>query len=200
MNQITIRRALLSLSEKSQLSGLLAGLSAFPIELYSTGGTYAAIDQWLLSNPCALSLIRLEDYLDYPEMPGGLVKTLHPRVHGGLLANLTDPAQVEHMQQQRMHPFDLLAVNLYPFEQQNSIQNIDIGGVAMLRAGAKNFSRVAVLTNPADYPPVCAEMAQNRGALSSATRLRLAQVAFRHVLSYDRAISLYFDTLEEVPC
>jgi len=208
MNQITIRRALLSLSEKSELSGLLDGLSAFPIQLYSTGGTYAAIEQWLSAHPCALQLIRLEDYLAYPEMPGGLVKTLHPRVHGGLLADLNDPAQLQHMQEQGMHPFDLLAVNLYPFEktvaQQASLedcrQQIDIGGVAMLRAAAKNFPRVAVLSDPADYVPICAELAQNQGALCSATRLRLAQVAFRHVLSYDRAISLYLDTLEEVPC
>ena len=208
MNQITIRRALLSLSDKSELDGLLAGLSAYPIELYSTGGTYRAIEQWLSSHSTQLQLIRLEDYLNYPEMPGGLVKTLHPRVHGGLLADLSDPAQLQHMQEQGMQPFDLLVVNLYPFEKTTASgapleacrQQIDIGGVAMLRAGAKNFPRVAVLTDPADYAPLCAELKRQQGALSSATRLRLAQAAFRHVLSYDRAISLYLDALEEVPC
>lgn len=208
MNQIAIRRALLSLSEKTELDGLLAGLAAFPTELYSTGGTYRFIEQWLAQNPCSLRLIRLEDYLNYPEMPGGLVKTLHPRVHGGLLADLDNPAQVQHMREQGMLPFDLLAVNLYPFERTverhaslpECRDQIDIGGVAMLRAGAKNFKRVAVLSDPSDYAAVCAELKAEGGSLGASTRLRLAQVAFRHVLAYDRAISLYLDRLEEVPC
>lgn len=209
MNQITIRRALLSLSDKSQLHQLLAGLSAFELELYSTGGTYLAIEQWLAAHPGhALKLIRLEDYLNYPEMPGGLVKTLHPRVHGGLLADLSNVDQVNHMREQGMQAFDLLVVNLYPFEktvaQNGSLeacrQQIDIGGVAMLRAGAKNFSRVAVICDPADYGPVCDELVQLGGALSQATLMRLARAAFRHVLAYDQAISQYLDSVEEIPC
>lgn len=210
MNQITMRRALLSLSDKSQLEALLTGLSAFDLELYSTGGTYAAIERWMSSHPNGgLKLVRLEDYLNYPEMPGGLVKTLHPRVHGGLLADLNNVDQVQHMHQQGMHAFDLLVVNLYPFEKtvaQNASmeacrQQIDIGGVAMLRAGAKNFPRVAVVCDPSDYRPLCDELAQLGGRLSRVTLLKLAKTAFRHVLAYDRAISQYLDSLEEeIPC
>lgn len=208
MNQIAIQKALLSLSDKSDLEHLLTGLSPFSIELYSTGGTFQAIQSWLSQHPCDLKLIRLEDYLNYPEMPGGLVKTLHPRVHGGLLADLGDAAQIQHMQEQGMHAFDLLCVNLYPFEKtvaggadrEACRQQIDIGGVAMLRAAAKNYGRVAVLCDPADYPKVCQELAAQGGRLGASTRLRLAQTAFRHVLNYDRAISLYLDSLEEVPC
>lgn len=207
MSQITIRRVLVSLADKSGLEQLLQGLAAFAIEIYSTGGTYTAIQKWLDQHPSKLTLIRLEDYLNYPEMPGGLVKTLHPRVHGGLLAEAGNQAQLEHMQQQGMVEFDLLAVNLYPFEEtvaqggglEACRQQIDIGGVAMLRAGAKNFGRVAVLSRPQDYPTTLQELAA-QGTLSAATRLNLARIAFQQVLAYDQAISQYFDALEEVPC
>ena len=117
MSQITIRRVLVSLADKSGLEQLLQGLAPFAIEVYSTGGTYTMIQKWMAQYRSRLTLIRLEDYLNYPEMPGGLVKTLHPRVHGGLLADLQDASQVEHMHEQGMVAFDLLAVNLYPFEQ-----------------------------------------------------------------------------------
>lgn len=207
MSKITIRRVLISLADKSGLEELLRGFSQHELELYSTGGTYVAIRQWLEQNPCSLRLTKLEDYLNYPEMPGGLVKTLHPRVHGGLLADLDDVHQVQHMQEQGMVAFDLLAVNLYPFEdtvaRQASLeecrQQIDIGGVAMLRAGAKNFGRVAVLTRPQDYAEVIQEMAP-AAQLNSTTLRKLARIAFQQVLAYDRAISQYFDALEEVPC
>lgn len=208
MNQIKLKRALLSLSDKSSLHLLLAGLANWRLELYSTGGTYTAVQQWLKQNPCQLQLVPLEAYLDYPEMPGGLVKTLHPRIHGGLLADLEDPDHRRHMQEQRMHAFDLLVVNLYPFSQTVAAgqgleacrRQIDIGGVAMLRAGAKNFGRVAVLSDPADYAEVCAELNRQQGALTASTRWRLARKAFRHVLEYDQAISQYLDSLEEAPC
>ncbi len=207
MNRIPLRRALLSLSDKSHLSTLLCGLAHFSVELYSTGGTYSYLEQWIRQQPGGLQLTRLEDYLDYPEMPGGLVKTLHPRVHGGLLTDLEDPAQVQHMQQQGMHAFDLLVVNLYPFQQtvandadlESCRRQIDIGGVAMLRAAAKNFARVAVLCDPADYADVCAELVNHQGTLSAATRWHLARKAFRHVLEYDQAISQYLDSVE-APC
>ncbi len=207
MSQITIRRVLISLADKSGLEQLLQGLATHAIEIYSTGGTYTSIQKWLGQHSSRLTLIRLEDYLNYPEMPGGLVKTLHPRVHGGLLADLQDAHQVEHMQQQGMVAFDLLAVNLYPFEQtvaaggslEECRQQIDIGGVAMLRAGAKNFGRLAVLTRPQDYSDVLQELAA-QGTLGAATRFNLARIAFQQVLAYDQAISQYFDALEEVPC
>lgn len=207
MSKITIRRVLISLADKSGLPELLQGFSQHDLELYSTGGTYVAIRQWLEHNPCSLRLIKLEDYLNYPEMPGGLVKTLHPRVHGGLLADLHDVHQVQHMQEQGMVAFDLLAVNLYAFEdtvaRQASLeecrQQIDIGGVAMLRAGAKNFGRVAVLTRPRDYADILQEMTPT-AQLSATTLRKLARIAFQQVLAYDRAISQYFDALEEIPC
>lgn len=207
MSQITIRRVLVSLADKSGLEQLLQGLAPHAIEVYSTGGTYTAIQKWMAQNSSQLTLVKLEDYLNYPEMPGGLVKTLHPRVHGGLLAEPGDQAQFEHMQEQGMVAFDMLAVNLYPFEEtvaqggglEACRQQIDIGGVAMLRAGAKNFGRVAVLTRPQDYAQVLQEMAA-QGTLGATTRLNLARIAFQQVLAYDQAISQYFEALEEVPC
>lgn len=207
MSQITIRRVLVSLADKSGLEQLLQGLAPFAIEVYSTGGTYTMIQKWMAQYRSRLTLIRLEDYLNYPEMPGGLVKTLHPRVHGGLLADLQDASQVEHMHEQGMVAFDLLAVNLYPFEQtvasggslEECRQQIDIGGVAMLRAGAKNFGRLAVLTRPQDYEEVLQELSAN-GTLGASTRLKLARIAFQQVLAYDQAISQYFDALEQTPC
>jgi len=209
MNQIPIRRALLSLSDKTGLDLLLEGLSDYAVEVYSTGGTLQQIRQWHNHHPAsAMQALALEDYLDYPEMPGGLVKTLHPRVHGGLLADLADPAQVAHMRQHGMVAFDLVAVNLYPFEstvasganpEQCRLQ-IDIGGVAMLRAAAKNYPRLAVLCQPHDYPLVIQELRHNHGCLCASTRLRLAQAAFRQVLHYDQAISQYLDQLQEAPC
>lgn len=207
MSKIHIRRALISLADKNLLESLLAGLAPFAIDVYSTGGTYSAISRWMEEHTSRLRLIRLETYLDYPEMPGGLVKTLHPRVHGGLLADLEDPDQREHVHQQGMVTFDMLAVNLYPFEAtvargaspEECIQQIDIGGVAMLRAGAKNFRRVAVLSRPEDYADVLAEMTPS-GDLSPATLRRLARTAFDQVLAYDRAIAEFFARLEETPC
>lgn len=207
MSKIHIRRVLLSLADKNLLDSLLAGLAPFAIDVYSTGGTYSAISQWMEKNTSRLRLIRLETYLDYPEMPGGLVKTLHPRVHGGLLADLEDPDQREHVHQQGMVTFDMLAVNLYPFEatvargasDEECLAQIDIGGVAMLRAGAKNFRRVAVLSRPEDYGAVLAEMTPS-GDLSSATLRRLARIAFDQVLAYDKAICEFFARLEGAPC
>lgn len=209
MNQIPIRRALLSLSDKTGLDLLLEGLSEYAVEVYSTGGTLQKIAQWQSQNSgSGLQVRSLEEYLAYPEMPGGLVKTLHPRVHGGLLADLNDPQQAAHMQEQGMVAFDLLAVNLYPFEstvasgaspEQCRLQ-IDIGGVAMLRAAAKNYPRLAVLCRPQDYLQVVHELRQNQGCLSASTRLSLAQTAFRQVLYYDQAISQYLDQLQEAPC
>jgi phosphoribosylaminoimidazolecarboxamide formyltransferase/IMP cyclohydrolase len=209
MNHLAIRRALVSLSDKTGLEVLLEGLAPFAVEIYSTGGTFKSIQSWLATQATtALKLHALEDYLNYPEMPGGLVKTLHPRVHGGLLADLQDSAQRAHMQEQGMVAFDLCAVNLYPFENtvasgadsESCRRQIDIGGVAMLRAAAKNYPRLAVLCQPQDYARVLQEMQQNQGCLSAATRLYLAQAAFRHVLHYDAAICRHLDTLQEVPC
>ena len=193
--------ALLSVSDKTGIVEFAQALHARGIRLLSTGGTARLLAQ------NDLPVTEVSEITGFPEMLDGRVKTLHPRVHGGLLADLNDAHQVEHMQKQGMVAFDLLAVNLYPFEQtvagggslEECRRQIDIGGVAMLRAGAKNFGRLAVLTRPQDYPEVLQEMA-GAGTLGAATCLKLARIAFQQVLAYDQAISQYFDALEEVPC
>lgn len=203
-DRIAIRQALVSVSNKEGLASLVHGLEANPLPLtfYATGGTYRELRSLLGAGDGRLSLEAIEDYTRYPEMPGGLVKTLHPRIHGGLLADLGDAGQVQHMHEQGMVPFDLAILNLYPFERTiaqadttlaDARLQIDIGGPTMLRAAAKNFPRVAVVVDPADYGPLLRELADHDGTIAFETRWRLAQKAFRHVLDYDRAIADYVD-------
>jgi len=205
IDQVAIRHALVSVSNKSELESLIRGLSDLkaPITLFSTGGTYRTIEGELAAGG-SLTLRAVEDYTAYPEMPGGLVKTLHPRIHGGLLAELDHDPQVEFLEAHGIVPFDLVVVNLYPFEQtiaragvslEEARQNIDIGGPTMLRAAAKNFLRVATVCDPADYEPLVDELRRCGGMVSFETRWRLAQKAFRHVLDYDRAIAEYLSGL-----
>lgn len=203
-DRITIRNVLVSVSDKEGLASLVRGLAASPepVTLYASGGTYRALTGLRAEYGDGLSLTAIEAYTRYPEMPGGLVKTLHPRIHGGLLADLGDAAQVQHLDEQGMIPFDLAVVNLYPFAQTvaqagttlaEARLQIDIGGPTMLRAAAKNFPRVAVVVDPADYDALIHELAESGGSLAFDTRWRLAQKAFRHVLDYDRAIADYLD-------
>jgi len=191
---VKIRRALLSVSDKTGLVELARGLAAHGVELLSTGGTAAALRE------AGLAVKDVAEHTGFPEMLDGRVKTLHPLVHGGLLFRRDLP---EHVRQAGAHgiaPIDLVAVNLYPFEQtvarpdvtrEEAIENIDIGGPSMLRSAAKNHAAVTVACDPADYADVLREMDANGGATTPATRERLARKVFALTSRYDRAIAAY---------
>ncbi len=193
---IAIRRALLSVSDKTGLIDLAKTLAARGVELLSTGGTAKAIRE------AGLAVQDVSDVTGFPEMMDGRVKTLHPIVHGGLLgrAGTDDAVMAEH----DIDPIDLLVLNLYPFEQVSAnpdssfadiIENIDIGGPAMLRSAAKNFARVAVTTDPAQYAALLSELDASNGALSAKTRFELSVAAFNRVAQYDAAISNYLSAI-----
>jgi phosphoribosylaminoimidazolecarboxamide formyltransferase/IMP cyclohydrolase len=190
-----IRRALLSVSDKSGLADLGRGLAGFGVELVSTGGTRKALTE------AGLAVRDVAELTGFPEMLDGRVKTLHPRVHGGILA-IRDNA--EHMATLAAHgigPIDLVVVNLYPFEttvarpgatHEEIVENIDIGGPSLLRAAAKNYHDVAVVTAPSQYALLLEEMKTHGGALTLETRERLAAAAFARTAAYDQAIAAYF--------
>jgi phosphoribosylaminoimidazolecarboxamide formyltransferase/IMP cyclohydrolase len=192
-----IKRALLSVSDKTGLIDFARALSAAGVELLSTGGTAKAI------RDAGLAVIDVADYTGFPEMLDGRVKTLHPKVHAGILARRDRPEHVDTMSEHGLPYIDLVCVNLYPFVQtvakphtlDDAIENIDIGGPAMVRSSAKNYRFVAIVTDPADYPALVAEMQANGGALSDATRFDLAKKAFTHTAQYDGHISNYLTAL-----
>jgi len=201
---LPVRRALLSVSDKTGLIDLARALAARNIELLSTGGTARAIRE------AGLPVKDVSEVTGFPEMMDGRVKTLHPLVHGGLLgrAGIDDAVMAQH----GIGAIDLLVLNLYPFESvtakadctlADAVENIDIGGPAMLRSAAKNFARVAVATSPEQYAGLLAELEANDGQLSAATRFALSVAAFNRVAQYDAAISNYLsaitDTSAEVP-
>jgi phosphoribosylaminoimidazolecarboxamide formyltransferase/IMP cyclohydrolase len=190
-----VRRALLSVSDKSGLVDLARGLTSFGVELVSTGGTRKALAD------AGLTVRDVSRLTGFPEMLDGRVKTLHPMVHGGLLARRDDPAHMKTIAEHGIAPIDMVVVNLYPFEatvvkpgvsREEVVENIDIGGPSMLRSAAKNYEGVAVLTDPTQYPGVLEELKANGGSLTLATRERLAAAAFTRTAAYDRAISTYF--------
>src|SRR5271166_1986014 len=198
-----IRRALLSVSDKSGLADFARQLASRGVELISTGGTRAALAD------IGLNVRDVSDLTGFPEVMGGRVKTLHPKVHGGLLAVRDDVAHQEAAEAHGIAPIDLLVVNLYPFEATVArgadyaacIENIDVGGPAMVRAAAKNHGDVTVVIDPQDYGTVLAEMAAHKGATSLALRQRLAAKAFARTAVYDAAISNWFaeKLAEEAP-
>jgi phosphoribosylaminoimidazolecarboxamide formyltransferase / IMP cyclohydrolase len=188
---IAIRRALLSVSDKSGLVDFARALASHGVDLLSTGGTAAALRQ------AGLSVTDVSAHTGFPEIMDGRVKTLHPKIHGGLLGRrgTDDPVMAQH----GIAPIDLLVVNLYPFEATiakpgctliEAIENIDIGGPAMVRAAAKNHAHVAVVVNPADYAAIAAELAAN-GGLPEATCFALAATAYAHTADYDAAVTRY---------
>jgi len=192
-----IKRALLSVSDKTGLIDFARALSAAGVELLSTGGTAKAI------RDAGLAVKDVSDFTGFPEMLDGRVKTLHPKVHAGILAVRDNPAHVATMNEHGLGYIDLVCVNLYPFVQTvskphtliDAIENIDIGGPAMVRSSAKNYRHVAIVTDPADYAALVAEMQANSGALSDATRFDLAKKAFTHTAQYDGHISSYLTAL-----
>ncbi|MBB4127695.1 phosphoribosylaminoimidazolecarboxamide formyltransferase/IMP cyclohydrolase [Xanthomonas translucens] len=195
---LPVRRALLSVSDKTGLIDLARALAARNVELLSTGGTAKAIRE------AGLAVKDVSELTGFPEMMDGRVKTLHPLVHGGLLgrAGTDDAVMAEH----GIAPIDLLVLNLYPFEVvtakadctlADAVENIDIGGPAMLRSAAKNFARVAVATDPAQYADLLAELETHDGQLSAAKRFALSVAAFNRVAQYDAAISNYLSTVTD---
>ncbi|MFT3897832.1 MAG: bifunctional phosphoribosylaminoimidazolecarboxamide formyltransferase/IMP cyclohydrolase [Thermomonas sp.] len=195
---VKIRRALLSVSDKTGLINVARALAAHGVELLSTGGTAKAI------RDAGLAVEDVSEATGFPEMMDGRVKTLHPVVHGGLLGRAgTDDAV---MAQHGIAPIDLLVLNLYPFEKVSAnrdstldelVENIDIGGPAMLRSAAKNFARVAVATSPDQYTGIVEELDANDGALSAQTRFALAVAAFNRVAQYDARISDVLSAISE---
>ena len=195
---VPVRRALLSVSDKTGLLALAQALAGSGAELLSTGGTARVLRE------AGLAVTDVSQATGFPEMMDGRVKTLHPVVHGGLLgrAGVDDAVMAAHA----IAPIDLLVLNLYPFERVSAdpsssmdqiVENIDIGGPAMLRSAAKNFARVAVATDPAQYPGILAELDANAGALSARTRFALSVAAFNRVAQYDACISDYLSALQD---
>jgi len=189
----TIRRALISVSDKSGVVEFARALKALKVEILSTGGTA----KLLADNGVAVT--EVSDYTGFPEMLDGRVKTLHPKIHGGILGRRDLDSHVQAMKQRDIPPIDLVVVNLYPFEEtvarkdctlDDAIENIDIGGPTLLRAAAKNHGAVTVIVDAADYGPVLEEM-QQQGSVSDQTRFRLATKAFAHTAAYDGAIANY---------
>jgi phosphoribosylaminoimidazolecarboxamide formyltransferase/IMP cyclohydrolase len=190
-----IRRALLSVSDKTGLVDLARALAGHGVELISTGGTRKALAD------AGLAVRDISDVTGFPEIMDGRVKTLHPRVHGGILAVRDNSQHMGVLAEQRIQPIDLVVCNLYPFEatvakpgvsHEDVIENIDVGGPSMVRAAAKNYHDVAIVTDPKQYAALLAELQAQGGATTLALREQLAAAAFARTAAYDSAISAYF--------
>jgi phosphoribosylaminoimidazolecarboxamide formyltransferase / IMP cyclohydrolase len=193
-----IQRALISVTDKAGIDGLGRTLVGFGVEILSTGGTARALAD------AGIKIREVSDFTGFPEMLDGRVKTLHPKIHGGILGIRTRPEHVRAMQEHGIVPIDMVVVNLYAFEKTvarpdcslaEAIENIDIGGPTLLRASAKNYPFVTVITDPADYAVVINEMNQTGGSVSEATNFGLAKKVFRLTHEYDGAITRYLATM-----
>src|SRR6266550_2587043 len=194
-----INRALISVSDKTGVVDFGRSLKDFNVEIISTGGTAKILRE------AGIEVRDVADVTGFPEMMDGRVKTLHPRIHGALLALRSNPEHVAAMQQHGIEPIDMVVVNLYPFEQtisregvmpEEAIEQIDIGGPAMIRSAAKNWEELVVITSPGDYSIIDEELKNNRGSVTLTTRRRLAQQAFLCTASYDLMIGAYLDSAE----
>src|SRR6185503_10398417 len=192
-----VKRALVSVSDKSGVVEFARALGALGVEILSTGGTAKLLQKE------DVAATEVSAYTGFAEMLDGRVKTLHPKIHGGLLARRDDASHMAAIRAAGIEPIDLVVVNLYPFAAtvadpdcrlQDAIENIDIGGPAMLRSAAKNYAGVAVLVDPADYPRVLEEL--RAGGITEATRFMLAQKVFAHTAAYDGAIANYLTALD----
>jgi phosphoribosylaminoimidazolecarboxamide formyltransferase/IMP cyclohydrolase len=199
--RVPVRHVLASVSDKRGLDTFVPGLvdAAPDVRIYSTGGTYKALHD-LLGAASDRRLTQVSAYTGQPEMQGGLVKTLDFKIYLGLLSETYNEAHTADLARTDAVAIDMVVVNLYPFKRtvaaagvtpEQARTNIDIGGPCMVRAAAKNFLRVAPVTDPADYPRIVAELAANDGALGLETRFELARKAFAHTADYDAAISAY---------
>ncbi len=200
-DRVKVRNVLVSVSDKTGLGPLVEGLIRInpEIRLYSTGGTFAHL-QSLLGERAAIHLRSVADYTGQPEMQGGLVKTLDFKIYMGLLSETYNDEHRADLKRTGCVEFDLVAVNLYPFEKtvaqtgitlEDARTNIDIGGPTMLRASAKNFLRVASVCDPSDYPKLLEELGANGGTLGLASRFELAKKTFAHTSAYDTAITAF---------
>jgi phosphoribosylaminoimidazolecarboxamide formyltransferase/IMP cyclohydrolase len=189
-----IKRALISVSDKTGIVDFARELSAMGVEILSTGGTAKTL------RDAGVPVIEVSDYTGFPEMLDGRLKTLHPKIHGGLLSRRSNPKDMEDIKKHGISTIDLVIVNLYPFEKtiskpdvtfEEAIENIDIGGPAMLRASSKNFADVAVVVDPADYSVVLQEMKKSGGEISRDTKLNFANKVFAHTARYDTLIANY---------
>ena len=194
-----VKRAILSVSDKRGLVDFAKGLVAHGVEILSTGGTARVLGE------AGVATTAIHDYTGAPEILEGRVKTLHPKIHGGLLGRPIASHEAE-MKANGIEPIDLVCVNLYPFAETvakpdvsmaDAIENIDIGGPSMLRSAAKNHERVTVVVEPDDYAAILAELDNNDGAVGDATRARLARKVFAHTSAYDGAISAYLSSFDE---
>ncbi|MDP6059722.1 MAG: bifunctional phosphoribosylaminoimidazolecarboxamide formyltransferase/IMP cyclohydrolase, partial [Pirellulaceae bacterium] len=197
--KITIKRALLSVSDKTGLVAFANRLAQHGVQLISTGGTAAVLEG------AGLQVTTVDQVTGFPEMLDGRVKTLHPKIHGALLARRDKPDHVAAMRGAGMEPIDLVCVNLYPFEQticrngvtvDEAIEQIDIGGPSMIRSAAKNHASVTVVTDPSQYDQVCNDIDEHRGATSPALRHRLSTAAFARTAAYDNAVAAWMTRQE----
>ncbi len=195
---ISVRRALISVTDKGGLEDFAKGLQAQGVELLSTGGTARLLRE------SGVQITEVSDYTGFPEMLDGRVKTLHPKIHGGILGMRDNQEHVQTMAKHGIEPIDMVVVNLYAFAKtvarpdctmEEAIENIDIGGPTLIRAAAKNYRHVAVVTDPGDYAAILQEMQQSQGRLSEATTLDLARKAFCLTYSYDSNICEYLETV-----
>jgi phosphoribosylaminoimidazolecarboxamide formyltransferase/IMP cyclohydrolase len=195
-----VRRAVISVSNKKGIVELAKELNTMGVELLSTGGTAKAL------RDAGIPVKDVSDYTGFPEMLDGRVKTLHPKVHGGLLSRRNNPKDMEEIKKYGIETIDMVVVNLYPFEEtvskpgvsfEDAVENIDIGGPTMLRSASKNFQDVAVLVDPSDYEKVIQEMKGLDGDLSYKTRLQLAKKVFSHTSRYDTIITDYLTKIIE---
>ncbi len=203
-NRVPVRNVLMSVSDKTGLDEFVPALvRACPgVRILSTGGTYAKVKE-ILGDAADGTLVAVSDYTGQPEMQGGLVKTLDFKIYLGLLSETYNDAHQADLKRLGAQPIDMAVVNLYPFRETVAKEgvtpemgrtNIDIGGPCMVRASAKNYLRVASVTDPLDYPSVAEELASHGGTVGLDTRFRLMKKAFAHTAEYDAAISRFFST------
>ncbi len=194
---IPIKRALISVSDKAGVLELARFLANRGVEILSTGGTAKLLEKE------GIRVTEVSSHTGFPEMLDGRVKTLHPKIHGGILARRDSREHMAAIEKAGIAPIDLIVVNLYPFQAtvadpdctlENAIENIDIGGPAMLRAAAKNYAGVAVVVDPADYSKIIDEL-KKTGAVADATRFNLARKVFAHTAAYDGAVAAYLSSL-----
>jgi phosphoribosylaminoimidazolecarboxamide formyltransferase/IMP cyclohydrolase len=202
MNLIPIKRALISVSDKTGIVEFVKRLQRWKIEIISTGGTLKTL------HDAGVNATSVSEVTGFPEILDGRVKTLHPKIHVGLLAIPDNPGHLRHMKELGIEPIDIVVVNLYPFEQtiekenitpDEAIEQIDIGGPSMLRAAAKNCKYKIAVSNPSQYQAILAELESNNGSISENTRFQMAKEVFRQTSRYDAAISNYLDELITIP-
>ena len=209
-SRVAVKHVLMSVSDKTGLEAFVPALvKACPgVKIYSTGGTYAKVKE-ILGSSAEGTLVAVSDYTGQPEMQGGLVKTLDFKIYLGLLSETYNDAHQADLKRLSAQPIDMVVVNLYPFQQtvakegvtpEMARTNIDIGGPCMVRASAKNYLRVASVTDPLDYDSIATELADHGGTIGLDTRFKLMKKAFAHTAQYDTAISEFFTsrTWEEV--